>query len=432
MREEHAGLPNPQGPQYVELHCHTNYSLLDGASHPEDLLDRALELGMNALAITDHDGLYGAVRFWRAAEERGICPIIGAEVTLKGGHHLVLLAQDMRGYSNLCHLISHAQLRGSKGHPLLDKETLAEHSQGLICLSGCAHGEIGSHLLARDREGALAAGRYYADVFGAENFYIELQHHLLPSDHEMIEESVELASELSVRCVATNDVHYARRGGHMLQDVLVCIRHGTTLDQSANLRRPNSEYYLKPSREMSRLFANHPEALANTRLIADRCQVDLDLTRHRLPTFPVPSGETPFSHLYELCQQGLRRKYHPVTPPASRQLAHELDVIERTGLAEYFLLVWDIVRYARERGIPAQGRGSAANWFPSLRTIRQGRHHEDQRPWHRDRVISICRHQRYLFLSILANWLHRCCDNRCAWGTHYDAGNKLGRLIHAG
>ena len=177
----------------------------------------------------------------------------------------------------------------------------------------------------------------------------------------MIEESVELASELGVRCVATNDVHYARRGGHMLQDVLVCIRHGTTLDQSANLRRPNSEYYLKSSREMSRLFANHPEALANTRLIADRCQVDLDLTRHRLPTFPVPSGETPFSHLYELCQQGLRRKYHPVTPPASRQLAHELDVIERTGLAEYFLLVWDIVRYARERGIPAQGRGSAAN-----------------------------------------------------------------------
>ena len=347
--------------EYVELHCHTNYSLLDGASHPEELLDRAFELGMNALAITDHDGLYGVVHFWRAATERGIRPIIGTELTLDEGSHLVLLARNMRGYTSLCHLISHAQLRGSKGHPALDKETLAEHTEGLICLSGCTQGEISTHLLAGNRERALTAGRYYVDIFGPNDFYVELQRHRLREDHELNEECVELAQELGARCVATNDVHYAHREGYMLQDVLTCIKHRTTLDESANLRRPNSEYYLKSAEEMSGLFADYPEALANTRRIADRCRVDLDLTKHRLPTFPVPSGETPFSYLYALCQQGTRRKYHPVTPAASHQLAHELGVIERAGLAEYFLLVWDIVRYAKEQSIPAQGRGSAAN-----------------------------------------------------------------------
>jgi len=347
--------------EYVELHCHTNYSLLDGASHPEELLDRALELGMNALAITDHAGLYGAVRFWRAATERGIRPIIGTELTIDEGYHLVLLARNMRGYTSLCHLISHAQLRGSKGHPALDKEILAEHTEGLICLSGCAQGEISTHLLAGNRERALTAGRYYVDIFGPDDFYIELQRHRLREDHELNEECVELAQELGARCVATNDVHYAHREGYMLQDVLACIKHRTTLDESANLRRPNSEYYLKSAEEMSSLFADYPEALANARRIADRCRVDLDLTKYRLPTFPVPPGETPFSYLYALCQQGIRRKYHPVTPAASHQLAHELGVIERAGLAEYFLLVWDIVRYAKERSIPAQGRGSAAN-----------------------------------------------------------------------
>jgi len=176
--------------EYVELHCHTNYSLLDGASHPEELLDRALELGMNALAITDHDGLYGIVRFWRAATERDIRPIIGTELTLDEGYHLVLLARNMHGYTSLCHLISHAQLRGSKGHPALDKETLAEHTEGLICLSGCAQGEISAHLLTGNRERALTAGRYYVDIFGPDNFYIELQRHRLREDHELNEECV--------------------------------------------------------------------------------------------------------------------------------------------------------------------------------------------------------------------------------------------------
>lgn len=345
----------------MELHCHTNYSMLDGASHPEELLDRALELGMDALAVTDHDGLYGVVRFWRAATERGIRPIIGAELTLEEGHHIVLLAQNMRGYTSLCHLISHAQLRGSKGHPLLDKDTLAEHTEGLICLSGCVQGEIGAHLLKGNRDAALAAGEYYRDTFGTEDFYVELQRHLLSYDRDLNRRLAELSRELGVQCVVTNDVHYARREGHRLQDVLVCIRHTATLDESAHLRRPNSEYYLKSMKEMKLLFSDYPEALANARRIADRCYLDLDLTEHRLPTFPVPEEETPFSYLYELCHQGLRRKYHPVTPAASQQLAHELDVIERVGLAEYFLLVWDVVRYAKEHGIPAQGRGSAAN-----------------------------------------------------------------------
>ena len=317
-------------------------------------------MGMDSLAITDHDGLYGAVRFYRAARERGIKPIIGAELTLEGGYHLLLLAKDQTGYSNLCRLISHAQLSHSKGNASLEFEAL-KHTEGLFCLSGCRKGEIAAWLLAKRRKEALEAAGRYVRLFGRESFWIELQNHLLPDEQRLIAELVELARHLGVGYVATNNVHYAERSGHQLQDVLVCIKNRTTLDDSSGLRYANSEYYLKSAEEMEKLFANYPEAIANTRVIAEQCNLDLNLAEYRLPDFPVPEGETPFSYLRKLCWEGARRKYGAITDAVKRQLDHELRVIEKVGLAGYFLIVWDIVRFARERGILAQGRGSATN-----------------------------------------------------------------------
>ncbi|HEM62652.1 MAG TPA: PHP domain-containing protein, partial [Chloroflexi bacterium] len=230
---------------YVELHCHTNYSMLDGASHPEELLDRALELRMDRLAVTDHDGLYGAVRFYRGALERGIKPIIGAELTLDGGFHLVLLVENDQGYSNLSRLISHAQLSHSKGEASLSWSALARHKEGLICLSGCSRGELASHLLARRPDQALRAAQRCLHLFGHGHFFVELQNHLLEHDRRLVASLVDLAEHLGVQYVATNDVHYARREGHRLHDVLTCIANHTTLDEAGSLLRANSEYYLK-------------------------------------------------------------------------------------------------------------------------------------------------------------------------------------------
>ncbi len=224
----------------MELHCHSNYSMLDGASHPEELVARAKELGMEALAITDHDGLYGAVRFWQAALQEGIRAIVGAEVTLDGGGHLTLLAVSREGYSNLCRLISASQLAHSKNRASLAANTLAEHSTGLICLSGCRKGEVARHLLAGNRRRARESAEGYLRIFGIESFWIELQHHLLPEDDWLCAELAELAGRLGVGCVVTNNVHYAARKGHRLQDILVCIKNRTTLDDSAGLRRPKN------------------------------------------------------------------------------------------------------------------------------------------------------------------------------------------------
>ncbi len=348
-------------PDYVELHCHTNYSMLDGASHPEDLLDRALELGMDRLAVTDHDGLYGAVRFYQGALQRGIEPIIGAELTMDGGYHLVLLAENDQGYSNLSRLISHAQLSHSKGEASLPFAALAPHKEGLICLSGCSRGEVASHLLAHREREALEAAQRYLHLFGPRSFFLELQHHFLEEDQRLIRKMLDLAGHLGVQYVATNDVHYARRQGRRLHDVLSCIANHTTLDEAGSLLRANSEYYLKSLQEMEGLFSHLPQALANTRAIAERCHVDLNFSIHRLPPFHPPPGETAARYLRRLCLEGTERKYPSVTDRVLKQLDHELGVIHRTGLSEYFLIVWDICRYAHERGIPAQGRGSAAN-----------------------------------------------------------------------
>jgi error-prone DNA polymerase len=349
-------------PQYVELHCHSYFSFLSGASSPETLVERAATLGYPALALTDHNGLYGAVRFWQAAMQRGIKPIVGAELTLADGHHLTLLAETQTGYANLCRLISTAQLAGQKGEPQLTWDTLAQHRHGLLCLSGCHKGAVTSALLAKDKATARFAAEHLRAIF-TDRFWIELQRHYLPTDAELIAELVALAKRLDIPCVATNNVHYAARPGQQLHDVLTGVRYHTTLPEASagGLLHPNSELFLKAPEEMAVLFADLPQALRSTLCIAERCRVNLDFSRQQLPSFPVPTGHTPLSYLQALCEEGLQRKLDPITPRARAQLAHELSVIAHTGLAGYFLVVWDIVRFARSQRIRCQGRGSAAN-----------------------------------------------------------------------
>ena len=357
---------------YTELHCHTYYSLLDGASSPEALLDCAAALGMSALAITDHDGLYGAVEFWRAARDRGIRPVIGAEVTLAHGSHLTLLAETQSGYANLSRLISTGQLAGAKGAPVLTIEDVARHAGGLLCLSGCRGGAVAQAILAGDGARAVRAAGKLADIFGRERFWIELQRHWLPDDDRLLAGLVAVAETVGAAVVATNNVHYATADGHRLHDVLTATRYNVPLGELGTRQRPNSEFFLKDAAQMAALFAERPDALAATQSIAERCDVLLDFSRRRLPAFPprsvsflhgIPPGETAFSYLYALSHAGLYAtlRGQPVTPPMVKQLAHELAVIEAVGLSDYFLIVWDIVREARTRGIRCQGRGSAAN-----------------------------------------------------------------------
>jgi error-prone DNA polymerase len=346
---------------YAELHCHTNFSFLDGASHPADLVARARELGFSHLAITDHDGLYGIIRFCHAAREAGIKAIIGAEMTLDGAHHVTLLARNSRGYSNLCRLVSRAQLTHTKGQASLDLETLARYFADLFCLSGCRKGEVAAWLLAGDDDRALAAARKYLEVFGRENFWIELQNNLCPEDRRLCSQLANIAEKLGTGYVATNNVHYARREGHCLQDILVCIRNRTILDSSHYLRRPNSEYHLKSAAEMAGLFRDYPKAVENTMRLAEACDFALDFSGYHFPDFPVPEGDTAESFLEKLCREKVPERYGVACDEVERRLNEELDLAKRLGLAGYFLTVWDIMEFARKNSIPAQGRGSAAS-----------------------------------------------------------------------
>jgi error-prone DNA polymerase len=348
-------------PDYIELHCHSNFSLLDGASHPEDLVARAAELGMEALALTDRDAVYGAVRFVQAAHMHSIQPILGAELTLEGGHHLTLLVENQAGWRNLCELISRARHNAPKGQAALPFDDLIDHTDGLIALSGCRKGEVAAALLRKDPDTALTAARRYQDLFGWDHFWIELQHHLQSDDDALVDKLVGLARQLGLRYVATNNVHYATRDGHELQDVLVCIRHQTSVEKAGLLLRSNFEFYLKPAWRMAPLFAAYPEALANTRRIAERCGFKLRYGLQDLPSFSTPPEMGALDYLRRLCHDAVLARYLDPSSSIWEQLAHELGIINQIGLANYFLIVWGIVRFARENGIRCQGRGSAAN-----------------------------------------------------------------------
>ncbi len=345
---------------YAELHCHSNFSILDGASHVEDLAARASEIGIPALALTDHDGLYGIIPFYKACLAAGLKPVIGAEMTLKNGRHITLLAKNNRGYSNLCRLITRAQLEHKKGNPAIDKKDLAQYSGDLICLSGCRKGEIATLIASGRAEKTHKIARWYIDIFGQENFYIELQNNLYPADKRTCHALVKLASDLNLGYVATNNVHYATKEGYRLHDVLTCIRNRTSLDKCDTLRL-NSEFHLKSSQEMRELFQEYPEAIANTIAIAAKCSANLDFSQYRFPDFTLPEGETAGSYLAKLCWQKTHSKYANVNPEVEVKVDYELKLIEKLGLSGYFLVVWDIMDYAERNGVPAQGRGSAAN-----------------------------------------------------------------------
>ncbi len=297
------------------------------------------------------------------------------------GPHLVLLARSQVGWRSLCRLVSRANLAGTKGVPRFSQALLAEHTEGLVALSGCRDGELARRLRVGDRAGARAVATRYATLFGrgdspaTSGFFVELSHHRLPDDDWLVMESAALAGELGLPVVVANDVHYARPEDRELADVLAAIRHGRSLDTLGDLRRPDGDSYLKSGAELAamppgtRAFATADpsagrawtEGIATAAELAASCSIDLGFEQYRFPGFPVPDGETPFSYLVELCQAGARRRYHPLTPPVVKRLAHELDVIERAGLAEFFLICWDLMRFAREQGIPAQGRGSATS-----------------------------------------------------------------------
>jgi error-prone DNA polymerase len=412
----------PDQVDYCELHAHSNFSFLDGASHPEELIGRAAQLGMPALAVTDHAGLYAAVRLWKAANqtrtdaarEAGLSPVnalVGLEVAiphgegelrlarrgrklndpLRGakasrgwpgerhagpvpGDHLVLLARDAAGYSALSRLASRGHLAGEKQFPIFERTLLEEALDGarghIIGLSGCRNGEVPRRLLVGEPGEARAAAERWASHFPPGGFAVELSHHLQPDDDWLVAQLAELAHAAGLPTLVTNEVHYADPGGHRLQDVLVCIRHGATLDEARELLLPNAEYRLKSGAELAAIGQGLPDAhsrrawtegMAHAAAIGSECRLDLDFERYRFPGFTVPEGETPFSYLYQLAHDGLRQRYRPITKQAVNQLAHELDIIERTNLAEFFLIVWDVMEFARRGGIIGQGRGSAGD-----------------------------------------------------------------------
>ncbi|OPY01980.1 MAG: Error-prone DNA polymerase [Syntrophorhabdus sp. PtaB.Bin047] len=346
---------------YAELHAHSNFSFLDGASSTRSLVERAVSLGMGALAITDHDGLYNACIFSKAAREAGIRPIIGAELTLEGDHHLTLLIENTRGYANLSQLITRAHLAGSKGRPVLSEAELTGRTEGLICLSGCAKGKVSRLLMKGEKRAAHDAAKGYAALFGKDNFYVEIEGHLLPEDRHLCLQLVDLADALGLETVATNNVHYATRAEHILHDVLTCIRHRVPLDRSAPFRRLNSEFYLKGQEEMMRLPWLPRDAIMRAGEVAGRCLFDLDFSSFSYPSFPLPKGETATGLLRRLTTEKARARYGSLTEEILARIDDEITLIEEKGLSGYFLVVRDIVEHARKMGISAQGRGSAAS-----------------------------------------------------------------------
>lgn len=346
---------------YAELHCHSYFSLLDGASSPEALVAEAAALKLPALALTDHDAVYGAVRFEQAARAQGIKPIFGAELTLQEAGHLTMLVENARGWANLCWLISRGRACAPKGEASLPLADLAGHTDGLIALSGCRDGAIARAVRRGNWRKAQQVGGLFRELFGKASFWIELQNHQLPGTAQQLYKLVILARGLGVGYVATNNVHYATPAERALQDVLVCIRHRSTLDDSSALRRPNSEYRLKGADDMRRLFAAYPGALRNSLVIAERCHFGLTAGLQELPDYPLPEGETAADLLRVLCEAALPRRAGERTEHAQKLLDHELAIIARAGLSNYFLIVYDIVRFARENGTRCQGRGSSAN-----------------------------------------------------------------------
>lgn len=360
--------------QFAHLHVHSEYSLLDGACRIEDLMARVAALGQPAVALTDHGVMYGAIDFYRAAKAAGVHPVIGCEVYVApksrtdrhyvGGEwhrHLVLLCENMEGYRNLIHMVSLSFSEGFYTKPRVDMELLRQHHQGLICLSACLAGEIPQKLINGDYDGAKEVALEFRDIFGPEHYFLEIQDHGIEEQRNVNRALYHMSEETGIPLVATNDAHYLTREDSRIQDVLMSVQMGKTVDDPARMRFGSDEFYIKSHDEMARLFPNHPEALANTVKIAERCQVEFEFGKYHLPVFDVPAGYTARSYLEKLCDEGFLLRYPNADADIQGRLQYEIDMIDQMGFADYFLIVSDFIAYAKKNGISVgPGRGSAA------------------------------------------------------------------------
>ena len=363
---------------FTHLHVHSEYSLLDGMSKINKAPEYVKSLGMDSLAITDHGVMFGIIDFYKSCKKSGIKPIIGCEVYVaprtrfdkdpdrdRNMNHLILLAENMIGYKNLTKLVSAAFTEGFYFKPRVDKELLREHSEGIICLSACLAGAIPRKILNGDYSGAKAEALELRDIFGKDNFYLEIQNHFLDDDKPATLGLVKLAEEIGAPLVATNDAHYIKRSDAKAHDVLLAIQTGSTVDDENRMRFANDEFYLKSESEMMELFPEHPEAIENSHKIAERCNVEFEFGEYHLPEFIPPEGMTNKDYLRKLCYDGLERRYGSEALQDGStyrdRLESELEVIEKMGYVEYFLIVWDFIHYAKSNDIPVgPGRGSAA------------------------------------------------------------------------
>ena len=359
---------------FVHLHVHTEYSLLDGACRISGVMDRVKELGQTAVAITDHGVMYGCIDFYKAAKAAGVKPIIGCEVYVtrrtiadrihgvdNDPYHLVLLCKDRKGYENLCLLVSEAFMYGFYGKPRVDLAMLRKYHEGLIASSACLAGSIPQRLMEEDYDAAKANALELAEIFGEDNFYLELQDHGIPEQRAVNQGITRIARETGLPLIVTNDAHYLRREDATMQDVLLCIQTGKTVDDPNRMKFQGEEFYLKSEEELRALFPGQEEAFENTCKIADRCNLEFVFNEYHLPSFPVPEGYTNEEYFRKLCMDGFKERYPNAPAEYMDRLEYEIGVISRMGYVNYYLIVWDFIRYAKEQGIPVgPGRGSGA------------------------------------------------------------------------
>ena len=359
---------------FAHLHVHSEYSLLDGACRIEGLVDRVAALGQTACALTDHGVMYGVIDFYRACKAKGIHPVIGCEVYLaphsrfdrsyingEWHSHLILLCENMTGYRNLIHMVSCGFSEGFYMKPRIDMDLLRQHSEGLICLSACLAGAIPRALADGRMDEAYDICEDFLEIFDREHFYLEIQDHGIPLQRKVNEGLCQLAKELNLGLVATNDAHYLTKADARIQDVLMSIQMGKTVDDPTRMKFETQEFYIKDADEMAALFPEHPEALANTVKIAERCQVEFEFGKYHLPEFDVPAGYTSLEYLQKLCDEGFAKRYPNDDGTVRKRLQYEIDMIAKMGFVDYFLIVSDFIGYAKSQGIPVgPGRGSAA------------------------------------------------------------------------
>ena len=360
---------------FTHLHVHTEYSLLDGASKIPELVHQAKELGMDSIAITDHGVMYGVIDFYRAAKKEGIKPIIGCEVYVAPGsrfdkeagknenryYHLVLLAENDIGYHNLMKIVSRGFTEGYYYKPRVDREVLQEFHEGIIALSACLAGEVATYLRQGFYEEAKKAALEHVEIFGENNYFLELQDHGIDDQQTVNQGLLRMSQETGIPLVATNDIHYVKKEDAEAHDILLCIQTGKKVADEDRMRYEGGQYYLKSPEEMEALFPYAKQALENTGKIAKRCNVEIVFGEQKVPKYEVPEGFTSYSYLKALCQEGLERRYDPVTPQLQERLDYELSTIETMGYVDYFLIVWDFIKYAKDHGIAVgPGRGSAA------------------------------------------------------------------------